>query len=41
MKIFAIMIVKNESDVIRAVLTFGKVWAHKIYIMDNGSSDGT
>lgn len=41
MKIFAIMIVKNESDVIRSVLTSAKVWAYKIYIMDNGSSDGT
>ncbi len=41
MKIFAIMIVKNESDIIQSALASARVWADKIYVMDNGSSDGT
>ena len=41
MRIFAIMIVKNEIDIIRSVLSAAEEWANKIYIVDNGSTDGT
>ena len=35
------MIVKNEFDIIRSVLSAAEEWANKIYIVDNGSTDGT
>lgn len=41
MKIFAIMLVKNEADVIGYVLKKAEEWADKIFIIDNGSTDGT
>jgi hypothetical protein len=41
MKIYAISLVKNEVDIIEANLNAAKKWADKIYILDNGSSDGT
>ena len=41
MKIFAIMIVKNEEDIIENVLAASCKWADKIFIVDNGSEDNT
>ena len=41
MKIFAIMLVKNEADIVRSVILDAKKWADRIFIMDNGSTDGT
>ena len=41
MKIFAISIVKNEADVIEQNLKEAELWADKIFILDNGSTDGT
>lgn len=41
MKIFGIMLVKDESDVIRSVLEHGRTWADRIFVIDNGSTDGT
>lgn len=41
MKIFAIMLVKNEADIVGSVLKDAEKWADKIFILDNGSTDGT
>lgn len=41
MNIFAIMLVKDEADVVKSVLKAAETWADKIFILDNGSSDGT
>ena len=41
MKIFAIMLVKNEVDIVGSVLKSAEKWADKIFILDNGSTDGT
>ena len=41
MKIFAIMLVKNEADIVESVIKDAEKWADKIFIMDNGSTDGT
>lgn len=41
MKIFAIMLVKNEADIVKSVILDAKKWAYRIFIMDNGSTDGT
>lgn len=41
MKIFAIMLVKNEADIVASVLKDAEKWADKIFILDNGSTDGT
>lgn len=41
MRIFAIMLVKNEADIVRSVILSAKEWADRIFIMDNGSTDGT
>lgn len=41
MKIFAIMLVKNEVDIVGPVLKSAEKWADKIFILDNGSTDGT
>lgn len=41
MKIFAIMLVKNEVDIVGHVLKSAEKWADKIFILDNGSTDGT
>ena len=41
MKIFAIMLVKNEADIVASVLKDAQKWADKIFILDNGSTDGT
>lgn len=41
MKIFAIMLVKDEADIVKSVLLDAKKWADRIFVMDNGSTDGT
>lgn len=40
-KIFAISVIKNEADIIRQSLLAASVWADKIFVYDNGSTDGT
>lgn len=41
MKIFAIMLVKDEADIVKSVVLDAKKWAAKIFILDNGSTDST
>lgn len=41
MNIFAIMLVKNEADIVRSVIEDAEKWADRIFVMDNGSTDGT
>ncbi|AII51133.1 glycosyltransferase family 2 protein [Hymenobacter sp. APR13] len=41
MKIYAISLVKNEVDIIEHCLRSAAVWAEKIFVYDNGSTDGT
>lgn len=41
MKIHAISVIKNEADIIAHNLREAAKWAHKIYVLDNGSTDGT
>lgn len=40
-KIYSLMVVKNEVDVIAASLRDACRWSDKIIVIDNGSSDGT
>jgi len=41
MKIFALMLVKDEIDVIDAVIEHARGWADRIIVLDTGSTDGT
>ncbi|MFD1466666.1 glycosyltransferase family 2 protein [Hymenobacter caeli] len=41
MKIFAISVVKNEADIVAKSLLEATSWADKIFVLDNGSTDGT
>lgn len=41
MKIYAISLIKNEIDIIEKNLTEASKWCDKIYVYDNGSTDGT
>jgi glycosyltransferase involved in cell wall biosynthesis len=41
MKIYALSVVKNEADVIETSLKAAAKWADKIFVWDNGSTDGT
>lgn len=41
MKIFGILIIKNEVDIVEMIITKSLVWCDKIFILDNGSTDGT
>lgn len=41
MKIFGIMIVKDEADVIVPILKHVQQWADRVFVYDNGSTDGT
>lgn len=41
MKIFGIMLVKDEADIIARVLEHGRSWADRVFVIDNGSSDET
>lgn len=40
-KIYSLLVVKNEADVIAASLRDACRWSDKIIVLDNGSSDGT
>jgi glycosyltransferase involved in cell wall biosynthesis len=40
-RIRCICVVKNEADIIGHTLSCAKEWAHRIYVLDNGSTDGT
>jgi glycosyltransferase involved in cell wall biosynthesis len=41
MKIYAICLVKNEVDVIRQSLLHASAYCERLYVLDNGSDDGT
>src|SRR5438270_838012 len=41
MGIYAISLVKNEADIIAQNLIAASHWAEAIFVLDNGSSDGT
>lgn len=41
MRIHSICVVKNESDIIVQSLTAAAKWSDFIYVLDNGSTDGT
>ena len=40
-KIYSLLLVKNEADIIRASLMAAVKWSDKVIVMDNGSDDGT
>ncbi|WP_072062436.1 glycosyltransferase family 2 protein [Pluralibacter gergoviae] len=40
-KIFALMTVKNEDDIVIETLDNASIWADYIFILDNGSTDNT
>lgn len=41
MKIYGLVLIKNEADIIASVLKSATEWCDKIIIFDNGSTDGT
>ena len=41
MKIYSLMLVKDEEDIIASTLRAAAQWSDKLFVMDNGSSDGT
>ena len=41
MKIHSICVVKNEADVVAQSLVAAAVWSDHVYVLDNGSTDGT
>lgn len=41
MKIFASCVIKNEADIIEETLKAASTWADRIFVLDNGSTDGT
>jgi glycosyltransferase involved in cell wall biosynthesis len=41
MKIHGLCMVKNEADVLRETLASALHWCDHIYVLDNGSTDGT
>lgn len=40
-KIYSLLLVKNEADIIRESLLAAMKWSDKVIVMDNGSQDGT
>lgn len=40
-KIYSLLLVKNESDIIRESLLAAIKWSDKVIVIDNGSTDGT
>lgn len=40
-KIYSLLLVKNEADIIRESLLAAIKWSDKVIVMDNGSQDGT
>src|SRR6185503_5119692 len=41
MKIHGLCVVKNEADIIEQTLRSAARWCDSIYVLDNGSTDGT
>lgn len=41
MKIYSLLVVKNEADVVGASLRDACRWSDKVIVIDNGSTDGT
>lgn len=41
MKIFSICLIKNEADVIESCLSEASKWSDRVFVYDNGSTDGT
>jgi hypothetical protein len=41
MRIFGIMLIKDEADVIRYTIEAALSWIDRIFVLDNGSTDGT
>ncbi len=41
MRIHGLCLVKNEADILRQSLQAARAWCDAIYVLDNGSSDGT
>jgi glycosyltransferase involved in cell wall biosynthesis len=41
MRIHALCLVKNEADILRQSLLAARAWCDAIYVLDNGSTDGT
>ena len=41
MKIFGVAVMKNESDIVRPFLEHSSKWCDRIFVYDNGSTDGT
>ena len=41
MKILGIAVMKNEADIVRSFLDHSSQWADRIFVYDNGSTDGT
>jgi glycosyltransferase involved in cell wall biosynthesis len=41
MKIFGLTVVKNEADIIKHTLNSALEWCDAVYVLDNGSEDGT
>lgn len=40
-KIYSLLLVKNEADIIRASILAAVKWSDKVIVIDNGSTDGT
>jgi glycosyltransferase involved in cell wall biosynthesis len=40
-KIYSLLLVKNEADIIRASILSAVKWSDKVIVIDNGSTDGT
>jgi glycosyltransferase involved in cell wall biosynthesis len=40
-KIYSLLLVKNEADIIRTSILAAAQWSDKVIVMDNGSTDGT
>ncbi len=40
-KIYSLLLVKNEADIIRESLLAATEWSDKVIVIDNGSTDGT
>ena len=40
-KIYSLLLVKNEADIIRESLMAAIQWSDKVIVIDNGSTDGT
>lgn len=40
-RVLAIMVVRDEADIVEETLTAAASWADRIFVLDNGSEDGT